>query len=147
MTDTKRLACLHAASITVPRPWSAAEIGGLLGSPGVFVVDWPHGFALGRVAADEGELLTLCVAPASRRQGLGAELLAAFHAGAASRGATRAVLEVAADNAAARALYARAGYREAGRRRAYYREADGNAVDALILARELCAPRTDHCDL
>ena len=144
MTDADGLARLHAASMSVPRTWSAAEIEGLLAAPGAFAVEGPQGFALGRVAADECEILTLCVAPASRRQGVGADILAAFHAEAARRGATRAILEVAADNAPARALYARAGYREVGRRRGYYRHGDGHAVDALVLARRLAeVPGTD----
>jgi ribosomal-protein-alanine N-acetyltransferase len=42
------------------------------------------------------------------------------------------ILEVAADNPAARALYARAGFREVGRRRNYYRR-PARRADALIL--------------
>ncbi|EKE45570.1 putative ribosomal-protein-alanine acetyltransferase [Oceaniovalibus guishaninsula JLT2003] len=47
------------------------------------------------------------------------------------------MLEVAADNLAARTLYYNAGYVQAGRRRDYYRLPDGSAVDALILHRTL----------
>jgi ribosomal-protein-alanine N-acetyltransferase len=48
------------------------------------------------------------------------------------QGRPSAVLEVAADNAAARALYARAGFVAVGHRPRYYRRG-GAAVDALIL--------------
>jgi ribosomal-protein-alanine N-acetyltransferase len=101
--------------------------------PGTFLAQAPGGFVVGRAAAGEAELLTLAVAPEARRAGLGARLTARFAAEARALGAAEAFLEVAADNAAARALYAKAGYTEAGLRRAYYRTPAGETVDALIL--------------
>lgn len=135
--DAAALARLHGHCFTLPPPWSEAAFAGLLAQPGVFLLTEAAGFVLGRVILDEAELLTLAVDPAARRQGNGRRLLAAFTAEAAARGATRAVLEVAAGNAAARALYDGAGWTEAGRRRGYYRGADGATDDALILARAL----------
>lgn len=131
------LAQLHAACFTTPRPWSAAEIAGLVASPLVFVLGDPRGFVMGRVIADEAELLTLAVAPGARRQGRGAALLAGFEAAARDRGAATAFLEVAADNAAARALYLGAGWIPAGKRRGYYRTPEGLGVDAEILSKVL----------
>ena len=89
----------------------------------------PAGFVMGRVAAEEAEVLTLAVRPAARRAGIGAALMRALMAEAASRGATEMFLEVSAPNMPARALYAGLGATEAGRRRRYY--ADGS--DALVL--------------
>ena len=63
--------------------------------------------------------------------------MALWHDEARRRGATRAFLEVATDNAPARALYDAAGYRPAGLRRGYYPRPRGRACDALILTREL----------
>ena len=134
------LARLHAACFTTPRPWSAAEFIGLLASPLVFVETTPAGFVLGRVIADEAELLTIAVDPAARRKGMGATLLAAFCHGAAARGASTAFLEVAADNGPARALYARGGWQETGLRRGYYHPPGSAPVDALILTRALAPP-------
>jgi ribosomal-protein-alanine N-acetyltransferase len=131
------LARLHAACFTVPRPWSAQEFAALLADRGVILVTESAGFALGRVAADEAEVLTIAVDPAARRSGVGARLLGALLTEAATRGATEAFLEVAADNAAALALYRGAGFAEAGRRRGYYRGPSGAATDALILRRAL----------
>lgn len=131
------MAALHAASFTMPRPWSAAEIEALLAGAGVFVCAESAGFVMGRVAADEAELLTLAVGPEARRQGTGSRLVAAFLASARDRGAVRAFLEVAADNNAAIALYLQAGFAVCGRRRAYYRTATGQTVDALVMDRAL----------
>ncbi len=131
------LARLHAACFTMPRPWGEAEFADLLASPLVFLIAAPAGFALGRVVADEGELLTLAVDPAARRLGTGRRLLASFEANAAARGAASAFLEVAAGNDAARALYLSAGYVQTGLRRGYFRDAAGRTDDALILSRGL----------
>lgn len=129
------LAQLHADGFLVPRPWSAAEIAALLAGPGVFLLtEGTGGFLMGRALAGEAELLTLAVAPAARRRGIGARLVAGFLAEARARGAESAFLEVASGNAAARALYAAAGFVQTGRRRGYYRGPDGRAEDALILA-------------
>lgn len=126
------LARVHAAAFTVPRPWTAAEFATLLAAQGTLLISAEAGFALARVIADEAEILTIAVAPPLRRQGLASRLLAGVLAEAAARGATTAFLEVAADNAAARALYRSAGFAEAGRRAGYY-----GAGDALILRKPL----------
>ena len=133
-----RLAEIHAAAF--PAPWDAAAFEALLAQTGVFVLEAPDGFILLRTVADEAEILTLAVRPAARRSGLGAGLVKQGAAAAAARGATRLFLEVADDNAPARALYARAGFAEAGRRPGYYARPDGGRQDALILALNLTAP-------
>ncbi|WP_268956241.1 GNAT family N-acetyltransferase [Roseovarius salincola] len=133
------MAALHGrAFLGQGRGWSEAEFADLLDSPHVFAVGDSRAFALGRVIADEAELLTLATAPESLRQGLGRAALVAYETQAMARGAQTSFLEVAADNNAARALYEMAGYHEAARRTGYYRR-DANAVDALILRRCLVA--------
>ena len=131
------MATLHAACFAIPRPWSAGEIADLLASPQVFACAESAGFAMGRAAADEAELLTLAVDPARRRQGIGARLVESFAAAARARGAQRAYLEVAADNTAAIALYLQAGFAVCGRRRGYYHPAGAKPVDALVMDRAL----------
>ena len=132
------LAALHALCFDdTPRPWSAAEFEGLLAQPETFLETHDDGFAVGRVAGPEAELLTLAVHPEARRLGVGRILLARFEARAARDGATETLLEVAETNTAARMLYAGAGYGLAGRRPGYYRPASGPAIDGLILRRHL----------
>lgn len=134
------MAALHAAAFTTPRPWSRAEIEGILTNPLAFALQEPGGFLIGRVVADEAELLTVAVAAHLRRAGVGRRLVTAFLTEAAHRGAESAFLEVAASNTPAQALYAQCGFQPAGRRRAYYHRPDGSAEDALILVRSLTAP-------
>lgn len=133
------LAALHAACFTTPRPWTEAEFESFLTTPHVFLLGDAQGFVVGRAVADEAELLTLAVAPGARRRGVGGALVAAFEAEARDRGAAEAFLEVAEDNAAARALYAAAGYRETGRRPGYFRQPDGQPVAAVLMAHALSA--------
>lgn len=129
----EELACLHATCFTRPRPWSAAEFSVLLADPANFLLARDGGFLLGRTVLDEAELLTLAVAPAARRRGIGGALLTGFETEAQARGATTAFLEVASDNAAAQALYAGAGWQNAGCRRDYY----GDGIDALVMRKPL----------
>ncbi len=134
-----RLAGIHADAFTGPHdaPWSAAAFADLLDQAGVFALETPNGFILMRAVADEAEILTLAVRPGARRSGEGGRLVGAGVLAAAARGAARVFLEVAEDNAAARALYARAGFVEAGRRPGYYAGVDGGRRDALLLALNL----------
>jgi ribosomal-protein-alanine N-acetyltransferase len=131
------LAALHTRAMAPDRGWSAAEFGALLDSAHVFAPGDARAFALGRAVAGEAELLMLATDPLHRRQGLARACLAAFEEEARARGATTAFLEVAEDNAAARALYAAAGWIERGRRPAYYSRSEGLAADALIMVRAL----------
>ncbi|MDF1802883.1 ribosomal protein S18-alanine N-acetyltransferase [Thalassovita sp.] len=131
------LATLHARAFTAQRPWSAAEFASLVDSPLTFLVSAQHTFALGRVIADEAELLTLATDPAQQRQGLGRTILRNYETTAKSRGATRSFLEVAADNHAAIQLYSSAGYTTDGLRPGYYKTPDGRSVDAMLMSRAL----------
>jgi ribosomal-protein-alanine N-acetyltransferase len=130
------LAALHAMAFA--DPWPASAFAALLSLPETRLDAVADGFILTRLAADEAEVLTLAVCPLGRRRGVGRRLVDTAAAALAAEGATRLFLEVAEDNAAARALYAAAGFAEVGRRPGYYGRPSG-AVDALVLARDLAA--------
>lgn len=91
------------------------------------------GYAVLMPGVDEAELLTIGVAAAFQRQGLGGAMLAAVLAAAFARQLSRVFLEVRASNRGAIALYRRAGFLEVGMRRAYYRNIQGSE-DALVMA-------------
>jgi [ribosomal protein S18]-alanine N-acetyltransferase len=135
--DAETLAAVHAQAFTAS--WTARQIADLIERPEVFGLAVPGGFILLRAMAGEAEVLTLAVARAQRRRGIGRDLLAAGMTAAQSAGAQAVFLEVAADNDAAIALYEEAGFSRVGRRRAYYSRA-GGAMDALVLRRDLNSP-------
>jgi ribosomal-protein-alanine N-acetyltransferase len=98
--------------------------GGLIG----YVCFW--------VVFEEFRLMTLAVDPSLRRQGFGRALLRRAMALGRAQGATRALLEVRASNAAALGLYEQEGFRRVGIRARYY----ANPVeDAVLMERELFA--------
>lgn len=122
--------------------WAPDQLAQLLAGPGVFALialdeaGEPAGYAIGRVAADEAELLSISLQPDQRRQGGGRRLLEALAERCAVAGAAALFLEVATDNAAALALYRGAGFAEAGIRKGYYK-IGAATVDAIVMRREL----------
>lgn len=144
---TLPLAAMHGACFPED-PWDTPAFERIFVLSGVFghlawPADDPAGFILARDLGEEAEVLTLGVLPGARRQGVGHALLAAMLAEARRRGIGSVVLEVAADNGAARRLYADCGFMQVGRRPRYYRRPSG-IVDGLILRRGIvseAAPR------
>jgi Fur family ferric uptake transcriptional regulator len=143
------LARLHASLFDVA--WDAASFEELLANPGTLAfaagpgvigedrapLRW--GLIVGRVAADEAEILTLGVARELQRHGIGGRLVEKLCRAAGKRGAQRLYLEVAEGNSAARALYARLGFEEIDRRRGYYVHAGAPPEDAINLCLTLRA--------
>ena len=128
------LAVIHGLSFSAADAWSANVIGLQLGLPNVFgLYDARGAMVLGRVVADESEILTIAVLPALRRQGLARTLLDLAMDRARDMGALMMFLEVAVSNHAAQALYERAGFRRVGRRARYY----PGGADALVLRADL----------
>lgn len=131
------MAAIYAAAFDDSRPWSCDEIRTLLGARGVFSATTAAGFALGRIIADEVELLTIAVHPTAQCSGQGRALLTAIETTAIAKGGETLFLEVAEDNAAAIRLYTRARYVPNGRRKGYYRHGD-RVVDAVLMSKSLC---------
>ncbi len=86
------------------------------------------GILIGRVAADEFEVLNLAVAKAWRRRGVASHLVTAALEYARTAGARQAYLDVRASNDGGIALYARLGFHVCGRRPNYYRNPTEDAV-------------------
>ncbi|KAB7615275.1 ribosomal-protein-alanine N-acetyltransferase [Amylibacter sp. SFDW26] len=133
----EELATLHAKCFTVPRPWSAGEFHELLTSNACFLCSNNYGFALGRVAGPEAELLTIAVDPAHRRQGLAHKLMLDFEDQAKMRTAKDAFLEVAENNHIAIALYEQFGFAPKGMRKNYYASPNGPSITALVMGKTL----------
>ncbi|MBP7062587.1 tRNA (adenosine(37)-N6)-threonylcarbamoyltransferase complex dimerization subunit type 1 TsaB [Ferrovibrio sp.] len=118
------LSRLHAEGFH--EAWDEAAFVALLAMPGAFALlaldgaEQPAGFALGRIAADEAEVISIAVRPRLRQLGIGGVLLRGLAAEAARLGAGSLFLEVAEGNLAAQALYHACGFKQVGRRKDYY---------------------------
>jgi ribosomal-protein-alanine acetyltransferase len=121
--------------------WSSESLLQLASAdPAAWVVDLNGvlvGFLIGRIVADEFEILNMAVSRAHRRSGIGSKLLETALEFSTTAGSARAYLEVRASNGPAIALYARCGFAECGRRDRYYRDP---VEDALLLS--LCLDGT-----
>lgn len=129
------LAALQARAYAHMEPWSAQDFADLLARPTTWLACAGHGFLLAQIVVDEAEILSLAVDPAFQRQGEARALLARLDAEASARGVTSLHLEVAAENAPARAFYDAQGFAEIGLRRGYYRGPDGSRGDAVLMKR------------
>lgn len=140
LRDAARLAQLHGASFH--RGWGEAEFETMLSERNTLV----HrlrlgrkiiGFAVSRMAADESEILSIAVGADHRGRGLSRNLLLTHLGHLAGRGVRTVFLEVEENNQPARRLYERAGFVVVGRRERYYREANGEQLNAVLMRRDL----------
>lgn len=118
--------------------WRAETLAALLATPGVAAAlarqgEREAGLAIWRVAADEGEIITLGVVPGAVGQGIGGDLTRTACAWMRLRGCRTVFLEVACDNEAAKRLYRGAGFEIVGLRKRYYGNRDGTFADAAIM--------------
>jgi ribosomal-protein-alanine N-acetyltransferase len=142
--DVVAMETLHQEDFA--RPWSNVEFASLLDQETVFGFAArevgrpglpPAGFVLARQAAGEAEILTVAVARAARRGGLGWALMDAVLRDLYARRAEALFLEVDETNQPALALYRRMGFREVGRRPAYYERPGTAPTAALVMRRDL----------
>ncbi|KQU55182.1 hypothetical protein ASG72_05515 [Bosea sp. Leaf344] len=126
------------------RGWEPGECAALIADPavvtdGIFAGTDPHpcGFVLSRKAADEAEILSVVIARAHRREGLGRILLGAHLNQLARAGIRHVYLEVEDGNRPAEQLYRSLGFREVGRRQSYYAKSDGSRASAVTMRLDL----------
>jgi ribosomal-protein-alanine N-acetyltransferase len=147
--DLSRVARLHGECFP-DDGWNSSSLATVLAMPGADgrICLGEDGAACGvlldQCLGPEGEILTLGVAPAWRRRGIARLLIKDLIARAGAGGAQRLLLEVAADNTAALALYTSFGFERQGIRRHYYRRAQGPAVDAWRLCLSLLSPLSHY---
>lgn len=138
--DAKPLHELHKSAF--PLYWKEGEISDMLMASGTKA--WllrsgtqPAGMLMTRAQFEQAEILTIAVSPNFRRSGVARRLMTHAEEALQHSGVKKIFLEVAEDNAAARALYQRLGYIDVSRRKGYYKQADGSVIDALVMSREL----------
>ena len=114
--------------------WSAdLVIAAIESDRNTVLIDGVDAYGAMAVAGDVADLERIAVMPSRRRQGVARRLLDALCAAARSQGASRMLLEVAADNEAAIAFYETYGFTTISRRTGYYR----GGIDALVMQLEL----------
>lgn len=138
--DAGRMSQLHMRCFD--DPWSAVSFRGLLLDTsiltlGVELEGQLLAFAMAQTIAGESDILTVATAPEQRRKGLGATLIRALINRLGERGVSRITLDVAEDNAPARALYSGFGFTEDGRRPRYYTAGRDVPVDAVLMSRKM----------
>ena len=120
--------------------WSEALFWAALENPAVDVLlargedSGILGYAVLSGVLDEGNLDSIAVAPAARRQGAADALLTAVLVLCRERGLVRLMLEVRASNAPAIALYEKHGFTGVGRRKSYY---TGPREDAILMTAKI----------
>lgn len=142
-----------AGELHAPGRWYLAAVEGAVGTAtagaataGAATADGPAdggtvvGYAGLWFDGDVTQVMTIGVAPAVQRQGLGTALLAALVERSRELGASAVLLEVRVDNAPAMALYEGFGFEVLARRRRYYQPED---VDAWTMRLDLAAPDAD----
>ncbi|WP_027528343.1 ribosomal protein S18-alanine N-acetyltransferase [Bradyrhizobium sp. Ec3.3] len=138
--DAARLAQLHGAAFA--RGWGEGEFESMMSERNTLV----HrlrlgrktiGFAVSRMGADEAEILSIAVDQAYRGRGFSRALLLTHLGHLAGRGVRTIFLEVEENNRPARALYDGIGFMVVGRRERYYKQANGEQLNALLMRRDL----------
>jgi ribosomal-protein-alanine N-acetyltransferase len=140
LRDAPRLAQLHGLSFH--RGWGENEFETMLTERNTMVHRLVAGrkiigFAVSRIAADEAEILSIAVAESHRGRGLSRQLLQTHLGHLAGRGVRTVFLEVEENNQPARRLYQGSGFAVTGRRERYYRQPDGEQLNALLMRRDL----------
>jgi [ribosomal protein S18]-alanine N-acetyltransferase len=139
INDLPALVGLHKASFEANWDEDALLPFVLMGA--VTCVGLPvAGFVIITHVGEEGEIITLAVAPDQRRKGIALALLTQQMAALEHIGVRSLFLEVAIDNQAALCLYGAIGFVEVGLRKDYYRQNDGTYKDARVLSRQLKSP-------
>jgi ribosomal-protein-alanine N-acetyltransferase len=140
LRDATALAQIHGASFH--RGWGESEFESMLAERNTLVHRLRMGrktigFSVSRLGADEAEILSIAVAKSHRGRGLSNNLLLTHLGHLAGRGIRTVFLEVEENNQPARRLYETAGFSVVGRRERYYRQGGGEALDALLMRRDL----------
>jgi len=140
LRDAPKLAELHGASFH--RGWGEGEFESMIAEHNTLVHRLKLGrktigFAASRIGADEAEILSIAIDTGHRGRGLSGDLLLTHLGHLAGRGVRQIFLEVEENNAPARRLYERAGFAVVGRRERYYRQDNGEQLNALLMRRDL----------
>ena len=140
LEDCGQAARLHQAAFF--KGWKEKDFQEFLENPLVhgLKIEENHGisgFILWREVADEAEILTLVVTPASQRTGRGSFLLTALSEILIKKGIQYLFLEVAEDNNQAQIFYRKHNFVLQSKRPQYYPRQEGKLISAFIFLKKL----------
>ena len=132
------MARIHAASFD--KPWPALDMAVHVERDLCLGTGEPlSSFAIIRRSDVDAEVLTIATDPQARGQGLAGTVLTAVAKTLFDDNLRSLFLEVAEDNASARALYKRLGFQPIGRRPGYYARPDGRMAAITYALEPACA--------
>ena len=141
LSDASEAAELHARAFPAHEAWSEAAICEELNLPTVTAWGIRGGerrkivaMILVQRAASDAEILTLASDPDHRRKGLAAALIEHSRQHLSSLGVERLLLDVAADNLGALALYQSREFAVDGRRKRYFARPGGIPADCILMS-------------
>lgn len=134
--DTQAFLALDEA--VFGKGWAAEDFNRTMAIPGTHLLlaeihEDMVGYILYRLLGEEGEIVTCGVSLPARHKGIASNLCAKMQDDMREHGVKKLWLEVAIDNAAAKALYIKQGFKPVSTRKAYYAREESKPVDAWIM--------------
>ena len=125
---------LHARCFEMP--WKKEDFSDLLRLPTTKGLICEKGMIVCSICGEDAEILTLCVLPEFRRQGIASKMIQKMCEYMKNFQVVSFFLEVNVNNIAAVKLYEKCGFEKIGMRKNYYKTKQGRQ-DALILKKKL----------
>ena len=96
-----------------------------------------RGFLIYGLIKDEAEIITNCVLPEFRKQGIGKLMLQNLEDNVKQESVKKIYLEVAVNNFIAIALYQKMNFEKISQRKKYYLQKGGSFIDAFVMQKEI----------
>ena len=127
------------------KAWSEKEICAVLTTPYTYALGVGDktslfSFIIYRCLAPSIEILTVCTDPGYRRRKLANNLIKKMIGLHRKQGIIEVFLEVAANNSSAIGLYDGLNFEKIAVRPNYYKQTDGNRLDALVMKADISEP-------
>ena len=128
------MAALHAKSFEMP--WTKQDFADLLTLSTTKGLICEKGMIVCSICGEDAEILTLCVSPEYRRQGIAVQMIEKMCEYMKNFQVASLFLEVNVNNTPAIKLYEKCGFVKVGTRKNYYKTKQGRQ-DALILKKKV----------
>ena len=128
------MTALHSDSFE--HPWKKEEFESLLKLSTTKGLINEKGMIVCSICGEDAEILTLCVSPEYRKQGIATEMIEQMSRYLKKFQVSSFFLEVNVNNLPALKLYEKCGFLQVGKRKNYYKTSKGRQ-DALVLEKKL----------